>query len=233
MNVLFRRVLLTSLALLATFFLLVRMAGFARHLGWQKDAQFQRTSLAGGAANRALEWGDRFGDGTPNFLRLNDPADQAAFRHWFTLIAEYQAIRPKAEIPPENTDCASLLRFSYRETLKRHNDSWFLAAGMEATAPPSSIGTRVNEAGHTDLTAQEVRFTTKGDTLYALVMGWPDKQAFIRPLATTSTFSPPEIQNMELLGYQGKVEWRQDEQGITVVMPEQKPCDYAIKLKIV
>jgi hypothetical protein len=123
-NVLFRRVLLTSLALLATFFLLVQMAGFARHLGWRKEAQLQRTSLAAGAANRALDWGDRFGDGTPNFLRLNDPADQAAFRRWFTLIAEYQAVRPKAEIPPEITDCASLLRFSYREALKRHNDSW-------------------------------------------------------------------------------------------------------------
>jgi len=105
--------------------------------------------------------------------------------------------------------------------------------GPVATAPPSSIGTRFNEAGRTDLTAEEVRFTTKGDTLYAFMMGWPDKQAFIRPLATTSTLSPPKIQNVELLGYQGKVEWRQDEQGLTVVMPEQKPCDYAITLKIV
>jgi len=105
--------------------------------------------------------------------------------------------------------------------------------GPVATAPPSSGGTRFNEAGRKDLTAEEVRFTTKGDTLYAFVMGWPDKQAFIRPLATTSTFSPPKIQNVELLGYHGKVEWRQDEQGLTVVMPEQKPCDYAITLKIV
>jgi len=38
-------------------------------------------------------------DGTPDFLRLSDPADQAAFRRWFTLIAEYQAVRPKADIP--------------------------------------------------------------------------------------------------------------------------------------
>jgi len=38
---------------------------------------------------------------------------------------------------------------------------------------------------------------------------------------------------VELLGYQGKVEWRQDEQGLTVVMPEQKLWDYAITLEIV
>jgi hypothetical protein len=35
------------------------------------------------------------------------------------------------------------------------------------------------------------------------------------------------------LGYGGKVTWVQNEQGLTVVMPEKKPCDYAITLKIV
>jgi len=29
------------------------------------------------------------------------------------------------------------------------------------------------------------------------------------------------------------MEWAQDEQGLTVMMPEDKPCDYAITLKIV
>ena len=71
-------------------------------------------------------WTDSFGDGTPDFLRLTDPADRAAFRQWFTLIADYQAIRPRSELPPEITDCAGLLRYSYREALKRHDDSWFL-----------------------------------------------------------------------------------------------------------
>jgi uncharacterized protein YfaT (DUF1175 family) len=87
----------------------------------------------------APAWTDRFGDGTPDFLRLTDPADQAAFRQWFTLIAGYQAIRPKAELPAEITDCASLLRFSYREALKRHDDSWFLATGIEVPALPGEI----------------------------------------------------------------------------------------------
>ena len=84
-------------------------------------------------------WTDRFGDGTPDFLRLSDPADQADFRRWFTLIAEYQAVRPKAEVPAEITDCASLLRYSYREALKRHDENWFLASGMELNAPPGEI----------------------------------------------------------------------------------------------
>jgi uncharacterized protein len=84
-------------------------------------------------------WSDRFADGTPDFLRLADPADQAAFRQWFTLIADYQAIRPKSEIPSEITDCASLLRYAYRESLKRHDDTWFLATGIEVAALPGEI----------------------------------------------------------------------------------------------
>ena len=81
--------------------------------------------------NPQQSWTDRFGDGTPDFLRLNDPADQAAFRRWFTLIAEYQAIRPSADVPAEITDCASLLRYSYREALKRHDENWFVDTGIE------------------------------------------------------------------------------------------------------
>jgi alpha-L-fucosidase len=105
--------------------------------------------------------------------------------------------------------------------------------GPVASAPASERGTRFNEAGRKELTADEVRFTTKGDTLYAFIMGWPEKLALIKPLATSSPLSPPKIRNVELLGYKDKVTWIQDEQGLTVVMPEQKPSDYAITLKIV
>jgi len=105
--------------------------------------------------------------------------------------------------------------------------------GPVATAPPPREGTRFNESGRKELTADEVRFTTKGDSLYAFIMGWPEKMALIKALATTSPLSPPKIRNVELLGYNDKVIWTQDEQGLTVVMPEQKPCDYAITLKII
>jgi len=87
----------------------------------------------------AMAWTDSFGDGTPDFLRLADPADAAAFRRWFTQIAEYQAMRPQAELPAEIQDCASLLRFAYREALKRHDDTWFQTTGVEVSASPGEI----------------------------------------------------------------------------------------------
>ena len=104
--------------------------------------------------------------------------------------------------------------------------------GPVATAPPSGRGARFNEGGRKDLTAEEVRFTTKGSTLYAFVMGWPQKQAVIKSLATTGTVARTKIRNVELLGFKGKVKWTQDDRGLAVELPEQKPCEHAIAFKI-
>jgi alpha-L-fucosidase len=105
--------------------------------------------------------------------------------------------------------------------------------GPAARAASSGGNTRFNESGRGILTADEVRFTTKGGTLYAFVLGWPEKQTVIKPLATTSRIAQKKVENVELLGFKGKVKWTQDENGLTVFMPEEKPCDYAITLKIV
>ena len=105
--------------------------------------------------------------------------------------------------------------------------------GPIATALPAAGGTRFNEASRKELSAEEVRFTTKGNAMYAFIMGWPENLTLIRPLSTVSPLSPPKISHVELLGYGGKLAWRQDEQGLTVLFPEQKPCEYAVTLKIV
>ncbi len=127
--------LLVILAALVLLLFLLFVPEVASH-------RFPKPTPSRGPATTAYAssvWTDRYADGTPDFLRLSDPADQAAFRRWFTSIAEYQALRPKSDIPSEISDCAGLLRYSYREALKRHDDSWFLATGMEIAAPPGEI----------------------------------------------------------------------------------------------
>ena len=52
--------------------------------------------------------------------------------------------------------------------------------GTKTAAVPDQ---RFNENSRKDLTAEDVRFTTKGNTLYAFVMGWPGKEASIPALA--------------------------------------------------
>jgi uncharacterized protein len=145
---------LAGFVALAVLLLLLRLFMFAHGHGRRRVGQTRQDSTLAMAAVRTASygsnygsgtdwnkraWTDRFGDGTPDFLRLTDPADQIAFRQWFTLIADYQAIRPRAEVPAEITDCASLLRYSYREALKRHDDTWFVATGIELAALPGEI----------------------------------------------------------------------------------------------
>jgi uncharacterized protein YfaT (DUF1175 family) len=83
------------------------------------------------SAHLAPALDDRFHDGTPDFLRLDSPADRDAFRRWFTEIAEYQALRTDAT-PPEISDCAALLRYGYRNALHAHDAAWLEETGMAA-----------------------------------------------------------------------------------------------------
>ena len=100
--------------------------------------------------------------------------------------------------------------------------------GTESSASKSAF----NESTRKDLTAADVRFTTKGNTLYAFVMGWPEYQAVIRPLATRTELKVGKIQNVELLGFDGKLEWSQDESSLKVLMPQQRPSKYAVAFKV-
>jgi uncharacterized protein YfaT (DUF1175 family) len=83
-----------------------------------------KPSTRSAKALAAPDLGDRFSDGTPNFLRLDSPSDQDAFRRRFVLIAEFQALRPEADVPKEINDCAALLRYSYRNALRGRDDTW-------------------------------------------------------------------------------------------------------------
>ena len=83
---------------------------------------------------------DRFADGTPDFLRLDSPEDQDSFRRWIALIAEYQALRPSAELPGEITDCAALIRYAYRNALHGHDEAWFQETQMRPPEALPSVG---------------------------------------------------------------------------------------------
>jgi alpha-L-fucosidase len=82
------------------------------------------------------------------------------------------------------------------------------------------------------MTAEDVRYTIKGKTLYAFVMGWPGAQAVIPSLATTAKQSVGKIQHVELLGA-GKMKFTQDETALTVQLPEKQPSEHAIAFKII
>src|SRR5262245_8662368 len=73
--------------------------------------------------------GDRFGDGTPDFLRLNS-ADERVFRRWFSFLAEAQYFQAAESRPAEISDCAALIRYAYREALRMHDARWAAEARL-------------------------------------------------------------------------------------------------------
>ncbi len=89
-----------------------------------------------------------------------------------------------------------------------------------------------NERDRKPLTAADIRFTSKGDTLYAFAMGRPEGQVSIPILAPGGQHGVGTIRNVELLGAPGKLEWTQNAGGLTVRMPSQVPSEHAIALKI-
>jgi alpha-L-fucosidase len=88
----------------------------------------------------------------------------------------------------------------------------------------TEAGAAFNEKNRKDLTAEEIRFTSKGQYVYAFVMGWPAESVL-------KSFDK-KVHNAELLGHKGKLKWSQDAAGLKVTMPAEKPCDYAVTLKI-
>jgi alpha-L-fucosidase len=91
--------------------------------------------------------------------------------------------------------------------------------------------TGFNESKQPGLTAQDVRFTTKGKFLYAYVMGIPSGEFLIKPLAANSPQQPGKILNVQLLGYKDKLHWKQDNHGLKVRMPAANLSDMGITLK--
>jgi uncharacterized protein YfaT (DUF1175 family) len=65
---------------------------------------------------------DRNHNGYPDLLDLTSESDRNAFRRWFVTIAYGE--RTHIDDRWNDRDCAGLLRYCYREALKRHDNAW-------------------------------------------------------------------------------------------------------------
>jgi len=63
-------------------------------------------------------------DGFPDACELDDETDRRNFRRWFVSIAESQLYKEDPAWRQDDHDCAGLIRFAYREALKRHDSKW-------------------------------------------------------------------------------------------------------------
>jgi hypothetical protein len=95
-------------------------------------------------------------------MRLADESDRAAFRGWFVFLADAAFYRPV----PEVTDCAGLIRFAARESLRAHTPEWRRTAQLPLDPGLADVRERPSgAAGHfplfrasTDVKAPLVEF---------------------------------------------------------------------------
>lgn len=90
--------------------------------------------------------------------------------------------------------------------------------------------TTFSEGGQRGSSALNVRFTVKGDDLYAIILGnYPAGQAVIKSLPAVADNA---VKTVSLLGNDQPLQFTQDAAGLTVQLPATAPCKYAYVLKI-
>ena len=137
---------LFTLAITATFVTVLLGSYFALARNRASDPARKVAGNSGDAAlnnhppshspARALSL-DSDNDGIPDSAELQSFSDRENFRRWFTLIAEGQFYHLSEQWNAEQRDCAGLVRFAWREALRKHDRSWLqkMGPGYTVVAP--------------------------------------------------------------------------------------------------
>ena len=86
-----------------------------------------------------------------------------------------------------------------------------------------------------DFTAQDIRFTSRWKTLYAITLDWPQNSAelVIKSLNTKDALlAQSEIADVSLLGSDAKLSWQHNGEGLRIELPREKPGAFAYVFKI-
>ena len=84
-------------------------------------------------------------------------------------------------------------------------------------------------------TPQDIRYTKKGNTIYAIVLGWPGNNVPITLTSFTRNIlgdKMPKIKSISILGFKGKVPFSVDNEGLHFKTPDQQIDDKAFVIKI-
>jgi alpha-L-fucosidase len=103
---------------------------------------------------------------------------------------------------------------------------------LHGTAPLTDQG--MNEGKNAPLTAADVRFTAKGDAVYAFVMGWPaGREISIAAMGAAAGHLKKPVARVEFVGTGAPLAFRQAADGLKVTLPAAAPAlPYAFALKV-
>lgn len=90
----------------------------------------------------------------------------------------------------------------------------------------------LSEEKNKDNTAEDIRFTTKGDTLYAMVLDWPGNSLLIRSLGRNAGLLQRKITSIQMLGDNKNLPFEVQNEGLRITMPENKIGNHAFAFRI-
>ena len=99
--------------------------------------------------------------------------------------------------------------------------------------PQKIVEGHLSERQNTEAVAEDIRFTTKGDVLYAIALDWPEGELKIKSLGKSSALISDAIRDIQLLGSSEKLTWQHGDDDLTINLPETKPGDHAFSFKII
>jgi alpha-L-fucosidase len=105
----------------------------------------------------------------------------------------------------------------------------WISYGEGETEIPQAFRERDQQA----YTARDIRFTTRGSTVYAIALGWPQGKFRIASLGSGSPLQRERIAAITMLGSEEALRWQQDKSGLTIECPAHPPCGHAVTFKIV
>jgi len=129
------------------------------------------------------------------------------------------------------------------QTMLREIGQWLTVNGeaiydTRAWASHGEGPTQVMEGAFTDtkrtpFTSEDIRFTMKGDALYAIVMAWPDDGTVrIQTLGTNSVIHRPNVRSVELLGQNQALTWDLGRDALSINLASCTPTTSPLALKI-
>ena len=98
--------------------------------------------------------------------------------------------------------------------------------------PTRAGGGAFTEEQTREFTPQDIRFTTKGHALYAIVLGWPRTRLAIRSLGQATAQAEERVMDVRLLGHRTPLTFHQEADALLVDMPAQPPCEHAYVLRV-
>jgi alpha-L-fucosidase len=97
-------------------------------------------------------------------------------------------------------------------------------------------GPTKTSAGHfkeeDNYTADDIRFTTKNNALYAITLAEATQQVRIMSLGGDSALLDKPIKSVKLLGHKQKLEWKQEKEALVIQLPKVLPSKFSSSFKI-